>query len=141
MVELPAVIEIIDELAAESDFFSIGTNDFIQYMLAVDRTNEKVAEFFLPHHPSILRALHKIVRAASRHHKEVSICGDMIHEVRYLSYFLGIGIRKMSIDPRHFLRIQQTIAQIDIREAEAQAGMLLKKSTVQDITNVFYEKG
>ena len=132
MLELPAILEIIDELAHAADFFSIGTNDFVQYMLAVDRTNEKVADFYLPHHPSVLRAFNRIVRAADRHRKDVSICGDMAHDERYVPYFLGIGVRKFSIDPAYFPRIQQAIGRTDLERARRETATLLKRSTVRD---------
>jgi len=130
MVELPAVMEIIDELAIEADFFSIGTNDFIQYMLAVDRTNEKVADLYLPHHPAVLRALRRVVDSALRHGKEVSICGDMAYDERYLPYFLGIGLRRFSVDSRELPRVQRAIQHIDITEAAQQARTLLAAPTI-----------
>lgn len=130
MIELPAVVEIISEMAQEADFFSIGTNDFIQYMLAVDRTNEKVADLYLPHHPSVLRALKKIVDAAIAHQIEVSVCGDMSYDQRYLPYFLGIGLRKFSVDPHLIPGLQQVIETIDLKQAEAEAALLLQEKTV-----------
>lgn len=135
MVELPAVMELLDELAQEADFFSIGTNDFIQYMLAVDRTNEKVADLYLPHHPSVLRALRKVVIAAKKAGKEVSVCGDMSYDKRYLLYFLGIGLRKFSVDSHLLPAIQGFIEQIDLNEAEAQAISLLGEKTIAGIQN------
>ncbi|MFP4473295.1 MAG: phosphoenolpyruvate--protein phosphotransferase [Candidatus Omnitrophota bacterium] len=136
MIELPAVLEIIDELAQEADFFSIGTNDFIQYMLAVDRTNEKVAELYLPHHPSVLRALKKVVDAGQRHHIEVSICGDMAYDQRYLAYFLGIGVRIFSVDSHLLPVIQQAILKIDLDEARQQTQELLSKHRIDEISAI-----
>ncbi|MCR4336769.1 MAG: phosphoenolpyruvate--protein phosphotransferase [Candidatus Omnitrophica bacterium] len=136
MVELPAVIEIIDELAHLADFFSIGTNDFIQYMLAVDRTNEKVAHLYLPHHPSVLRALKKVVDAASRYHKEVTICGDMAHEEKYLPYFLGIGLRQFSLDPHVIPAIQQAIEKIHLKEAVQSTEKLLSQNRIKEINQL-----
>ncbi|HSV43103.1 MAG TPA: phosphoenolpyruvate--protein phosphotransferase, partial [Candidatus Bathyarchaeia archaeon] len=133
MVELPSVMEILDELAQEADFFSIGTNDFIQYMLAVDRTNEKVAELYLPHHPSVLRALKRIVETACRHHKEVSVCGDMSYDERYLPFFLGIGVRAFSIDPHLIPRIQQTIQKIDLAAARQTADEWVREHTIAGV--------
>lgn len=133
MVELPSVMEIIDELAQEADFFSIGTNDFIQYMLAVDRTNETVAELYLPHHPSVLRALKKIVETASRHGKDVSVCGDMSYDERYLPFFLGIGVRCFSIDPHLIPRIQQTIRKIDLADACRTADDWVREHTIAGV--------
>ena len=133
MIELPAVLEIIDDLAQEADFFSIGTNDFVQYMLAVDRTNEKVAEFYLPHHPSILRSLKKVIVAADGHGKEVSICGDMAHDERYIFYLLGIGLRRFSLDSSYIPSIRTVIGGIDLSEAAEKTGRLLRCNRIEDI--------
>src|SRR3989338_1649090 len=140
MVELPAVLEIIDDLAEEADFFSIGTNDFVQYMLAVDRTNEKVAEFYLPHHPSILRSLKKVIDAADRRGKEVSICGDMAHDERYVLYLLGIGLRRFSLDSSYIPRIRAIIRDIDLGAAAEKTGRLLRCNKIEDIDRLL-EKG
>ncbi len=131
MVELPAVMEIIGELAREADFFSIGTNDFIQYMLAVDRTNEKVADFYLPHHPAVLRTLKKVADAARTHGVDVSVCGEMAHQARFLPYLLGIGIRKLSLDPRYIESIRAAVTHIEMREAEKTTEELLRQSWVR----------
>ena len=140
MIELPAVLEIIDDLAQEADFFSIGTNDFVQYMLAVDRTNEKVAEFYLPHHPSILRSLKKVIDAADRRGKEVSICGDMAHDERYVLYLLGIGLRRFSLDSSYIPRIRAIIRDIDLGAAAEKTGRLLRCNKIEDIDRLL-EKG
>lgn len=136
MIELPAVLEIIDELAEAADFFSIGTNDFVQYMLAVDRTNEKVAEFYLPHHPAILRSLKKVVAAADKRGKEVSICGDMAHDERYISYLLGIGLRRFSLDPSYISKIRVLIQGLDLGKAQMQTVQLLAANRMEDIARV-----
>ena len=136
MVELPSVVEIIEDLAQEADFFSIGTNDFIQYMLAVDRTNEKVSNLYLPHHPSILRSLKKIVDAANKFKKDVSICGDMAQEEKYLEYFLGIGLRKFSMTPAGLPKIQTALRQIKMATAKKNTEAILSKNTVNDIARM-----
>ncbi|MDP8212323.1 MAG: phosphoenolpyruvate--protein phosphotransferase [Candidatus Zapsychrus exili] len=133
MIELPSVLEILDDLACHADFFSIGTNDFIQYMLAVDRTNEKVAELYLPHHPSILRALNKVVKSAKKFNKEVSICGDMVHNEKYLNFLLGIGIRTMSLNPDYIPRIQNIIMNLNLEEAQNFANSVLKENRLKGI--------
>lgn len=140
MVELPSVLEIIDELAEEADFFCIGTNDFIQYMLAVDRTNEKVADFYLAHHPAVLRAIRRIVEAAAACKKDVSICGDMIQDEKYIPFFLGIGIRKISLDCRYLPKIRDTIAGVDLNKAKKHAEMILSKNRLNDIAKLL-DKG
>ncbi len=128
MIELPSVIEIIDDLAQEADFFSIGTNDLVQYLLAVDRTNEKVADLYMPHHPSVLRALKKIVYAAHTHRKDVSICGDMAHDPKFLPLLLGIGLRNFSLDARYLPKIHQRLSEVSMVDAEAMTSQILKEN-------------
>jgi phosphotransferase system enzyme I (PtsP) len=133
MIELPAVVDLIDEFAREAQFFSLGTNDLIQFLLAVDRTNESVADFYLPHHPSVLRVLNRIVRSAAENHRPLSICGDMAHQPQYIPFLLGIGVRIFSVDPVYLLRTQQAIAATSLREAEALAQTMLAQSRIHDI--------
>ena len=102
-------------------------------MLAVDRTNEKVADLYLPHHPSILRALKKIVDAAQAAQKDVTICGDMAHQEKYLPYLLGIGVRKLSLDPHYIPKIQRAIQGIDLREAEKMTRYALTQTRISSI--------
>ncbi len=136
MVELPSIVEIIDEMAQEADFFSIGTNDLIQYMLAVDRTNDRVATLYQPHHPSVLRALKKVVDAGLKHGKEVSICGDMANETKYLSLLLGLGIRTFSMDARYLPRMHERLRQLSIQECEALTQEVLAQSQISRITQI-----
>ena len=136
MVELPSMVEIIDEMAQEADFFSIGTNDLIQYMLAVDRTNDRVAQMYLPHHPSVLRALKKIVDAGLKHGKEVSICGDMANDPKYLSLLLGLGIRCFSMDARYLPRMHERLRQLSIQECEKLTQEVLAQSQISRITQI-----
>lgn len=136
MIELPSVLEIIEEISREVDFLSVGTNDLIQYILAVDRTNERVADMYVPHHPSVLRALDKIARAAKRYNKSVSICGDMAHDLRYLPFLIGIGLRHLSVDPRYLPRMHQKISEISARDSRSLAKVLLSKVTVQETTQL-----
>jgi phosphotransferase system enzyme I (PtsP) len=133
MVEVPAVVELIDAFAREADFFAIGTNDFIQYTLAADRTNERVARFYMPHHPSVLRAIARVVEAARHHNREVSVCGDMAHEERYLPFFLGIGVRALSVDPPYLPRVQRAIGRLTVGAAETLAREVLAQTTVSAI--------
>jgi phosphotransferase system enzyme I (PtsP) len=136
MIELPSMVEIIDEMAQEADFFSIGTNDLIQYMLAVDRTNDRVAQMYLPHHPSVLRALKKIVDAGVKHGKEVSVCGDMANDPKYLSLLLGLGLRCFSMDARYLPRMHQRLGQLSIKECEKLTQEVLAQSQISRITQI-----
>ncbi len=136
MVEIPSVVEIIDDMAKEADFFCIGTNDFIQFMLAVDRANEKVASYYLPHHPAVLRSLKRIAAAAARHGKDISVCGEMAHEARYVPFFIGIGIRTLSLAPRYLPHVQQVIMGMSLKAAEEQAEAMLRESTIEGVTSL-----
>jgi phosphotransferase system enzyme I (PtsP) len=124
---------LIDCFAQEAEFFSIGTNDLVQFMLGVDRTNDSVADWYLPYHPSVLRALDTVARAAQQHGREVSVCGDMAHQPQYIRFLLGIGIRSLSVDPAYLLRTQQTVASMSIEEAEPFAKDLLSQNRVSDV--------
>ncbi len=133
MVELPSVIDLINDFAREAEFFSIGTNDFIQFMLGVDRTNESVADFYLPHHPAVLRALDRIVHGVLENGRELSICGDMAHQSEYIPFLLGIGVRAFSVDPVYLLRTQQVITTTSLGYAQSLARSVLAQSRIADI--------
>jgi phosphotransferase system, enzyme I, PtsP len=131
LIELPCVVEIIDAIAAEADFLSIGTNDFIQYMLAVDRTNAKVAEYYLPYHPAVLRSLAKIVNKAKYRNKDISVCGELAHDSKYIPFLLGIGIRTLSIYPKFLPSVQKTINNLKISDANIYAEQLLAENSLK----------
>jgi phosphotransferase system enzyme I (PtsP) len=133
MVELPALLDLIDECAQQVDFLSLGTNDLVQYLLGVDRTNEKVAAYYLPHHPAVLRALKRVADAARRYGVQLSVCGDMAQEKRYLPFLLGIGIQTLSVEPHQLPAIRRAIGQIDTKEAALLAGQLLSESSIERI--------
>jgi phosphotransferase system enzyme I (PtsP) len=136
MIEVPSVVDLIEDFGREADFFSIGTNDLIQYTLAVDRTNEKVANLYVPHHPAVLRIMKKVVDAARRQEIEVSVCGEMANDEKYLPFFLGIGIRTLSLDPLYIPRVQKAIARIDLEGAARFADEVLRESRVEAIARM-----
>jgi len=131
LIELPCVVEIIDALAVEADFLSIGTNDFIQYMLAVDRTNAKVTEYYQPYHPAVLRSLAKIVRAASYRNKEISVCGELAHDPKYIPLLLGLGIRALSVYPKFLPSVQKIICNLKLSDAKSYAEQLLAENSLR----------
>jgi len=133
MVEVPAVIEIIEEFAQIVDFFSIGTNDLVQYMLAVDRTNEEVSEYYIPHHPAILRAIKRVAVAAVACGKEVSVCGDMANNAKYLQFLIGCGIRTLSMNPIYLAENQKIIGGINVSKAETLTKRLLTTGNIDTI--------
>jgi phosphotransferase system enzyme I (PtsP) len=133
MVELPSAVELIEDLAREVDFMSIGTNDLIQYMLAVDRTNEMVSKLYLSHHPAILRAIERVASAARSHRKDVSICGDIAMDPRMIPFLLGAGITKLSLPPRRVYEIQRAIEQTSMEKAVYTARRMLACSRISDV--------
>ena len=136
MIEVPSVIPIMDNLASEADFFSIGTNDLVQYMLAVDRTNEKVAEYYIPHHPAVLRVIKTAVDTARSFGKRISICGDMAHNEKYLPFFIGIGVTELSLEASLIPRIQDAISKIDSLEAASLVAEIVASRKTSDILRV-----
>jgi phosphotransferase system enzyme I (PtsI) len=99
MIEVPSAVMLADVFAKEADFFSFGTNDLIQYTLAIDRNNEKVAHLFSPAHPAIVRSLKHVITVADEHNIKVGICGEMGGEIEYTILLLGLGLREFSVAP------------------------------------------
>ena len=136
MVEVPSIVPLIDEFAREADFLAIGTNDLIQYLLAVDRTNEKVAHLYLPHHPAVLRTLHAVATGCIERGVPLSVCGDMAHQAQYLPFLIGIGVRSLSVEPICLPAVQATVARIELVEAQALAEEMLAATTVAEVNEL-----
>lgn len=134
MVELPSAAVMSNELAAEADFLSIGSNDLIQYLLAVDRTNDEVADWYAPHNPAVLRSLHFIVKAARKANKPVSICGNIASDPGMLTFLLGIGLRTLSLDPHTIPGVQRCISEIDVNEAREQTLRMLSFGSSEEVS-------
>ncbi|NCC50622.1 MAG: phosphoenolpyruvate--protein phosphotransferase [Spartobacteria bacterium] len=133
MIELPSAVEVIDELAAEADFLSLGTNDLVQYMLAVDRTNDQIVDWFVHYHPAVLRAIKRVVDAAQRAGKPVSLCGDMASDPAILPILIGLGLRHFSMHAQAIPRVQKHIEKISRDDAESQAAAVLGMGQVRQI--------
>ena len=133
MVELPAAVEIVKALAEECDFLCLGTNDLIQYLLAADRTNENVRDYYIPYHPAVLRAIKKVARAADSQGIDLSLCGDLAMDETMLPFLLGVNIRKLSIEPRAIPRIQKVIEGMKMSDCVEAAKTMLKFKKVSDV--------
>ncbi|WP_435925000.1 phosphoenolpyruvate--protein phosphotransferase [Paenibacillus sp. DYY-L-2] len=118
MIEVPAAAAISDLLAKEVDFFSIGTNDLVQYVLAVDRMNEKIAHMYNPYHPAVLRLLRQTVSAAKDAGIPVSVCGELAGDERALPIWLHLGVTNLSMSPQALLRVKHRV--LNTSEAEGQ---------------------
>jgi phosphotransferase system enzyme I (PtsI) len=125
MIEVPGAALAADALAAEADFFSIGTNDLIQYTLAIDRGDEQVAHLYNPLHPAVLRLIQFAVEAALRARKPVSLCGEMAGDPRYTALLLGLGIRDLSMAPANIGRVKQRIRNLDLVAATRRARAIM----------------
>ena len=133
MIELPSAVTLVEDLAHEVDFMSIGTNDLIQYMLAVDRTNEMVSKLYLAHHPAILRAIDRVASVARRHRIDVSICGDIARDPKMIPFLIGVGISKFSLSPRQMFEIQQAVEAISMEKAVYVARQMLELSRISEV--------
>jgi len=133
MIELPSAVEMAPELAREADFLSLGTNDLVQYMLGVDRTNEKVADLFDVRHPAVLRAVKRVNDAAQEAGCPLSICGLMSKDPRTVYYMMGLGIREFSMEPGKLPGIQDAVSKMDLVQAEKDAEVLSKLGTLVEV--------
>jgi phosphotransferase system enzyme I (PtsI) len=112
MIEVPAAAFMANELAEVSDFFSIGSNDLVQYSLAVDRTDDDVSYLYDVNHPAIMSLIQMIVSAAKKHHIPVSICGELAANPDWLQTFLNMKITSLSMSARHILPIRKKLLQL-----------------------------
>ncbi len=117
MIETPAAAIIADEFAQIVDFFSIGTNDLVQYVLAADRTNEQLSEYFNQVHISILRIIQQVANAGKKHNIPVAICGELARYSKMTEIFIGLGINELSVAPSSYLEIKQKILSINYQDA------------------------
>lgn len=133
MVETPAAVLIADVMAREVDFFSVGTNDLIQYCLAIDRSNEHVAYLYEPLHPAVLRALQRVCAAAHDAGIEISICGEMAGEQLYSLVLIGLGFSELSMNPGSISRVKRLMRRTTLAEARELVAKLLELSTAAEV--------
>ncbi len=133
MIELPSAIELSEDLAAEADFLSIGTNDLVQYLLAVDRTNDSVSDRYKFHHPAVLRAMRRISQSAKKQRKPLFLCGNITNNAEMMPFVLGIGIRNLSVAVRSIPKVQRIIQHIEMTKAEKWAEEILSFNRIKDV--------
>jgi len=139
MIEVPSAALVADELAEEVDFFSIGTNDLVQYTLAVDRGNEKVAYLFDPLHPAVLRLIRMVVEAGHRHNIPVTLCGEMAADPCAGVLLLGMGVDGFSTSPMKLPEVKRLIRSFSLSDAQAIAETALSKKTRQEVRKTLLE--
>jgi phosphotransferase system enzyme I (PtsI) len=140
MIEVPAAAAITDVLVKEVDYLSIGTNDLIQYYLAVDRTNELVSYLFKPLHPSVLRLVHFVIDTAGKHQKDVTVCGEMAADPLSALVLLGFGLRRFSMNPIFIPRIKKALRSVEYKTVGKIVREALRLPTSQEIEEYIIEK-
>jgi phosphotransferase system enzyme I (PtsI) len=133
MIEVPAAVAIADLLAEEVSFFSIGTNDLIQFTLAVDRMNERINAMYEPYHPAVIRMLKTVAEAAERRSLPVTVCGELAGDVRAVPVLLGLGIRGLSMSGQSILKVKEMVRRTSIEACRGLVDELLRMRTAGEI--------
>jgi phosphoenolpyruvate-protein phosphotransferase len=140
MVEVPAAVQLAERFLREVDFLSIGTNDLIQYILAVDRSNRKVASLYEPLHPAVLAALNATIEAGKREGKRVAMCGEMAGDPLSALLLLGMGLEEFSMGSLYIPVIKKAIRSIGYQQAKTTAEIVLKMDTVGEIKRYLFNQ-
>ncbi|NQT80343.1 MAG: phosphoenolpyruvate--protein phosphotransferase [Candidatus Aminicenantes bacterium] len=140
MIEVPAAAAITDLLVKEVDYLSIGTNDLIQYYLAVDRSNEFVSYLYKPLHPSILRLIKFIIETAQREGKEIAVCGEMAADPLAAIVLLGFGLKNFSMNPIFIPRIKKALRSVEYKTVKKVVQKVMNLKTAQEIEECIIEE-
>lgn len=133
MIEVPAAAINAQAFAKELDFLSIGTNDLIQYTLAIDRTDDTVAHLYNPLHPSVLKLIAMTIKAGEKFGKPVSVCGEMAGDSKLTKLLIGMGLRQLSMHPSHILSVKQQVLHSEIRTLHHYARKVLSYTDIEKI--------
>jgi len=141
MIEVPSAALMARALAAEVDFLSLGTNDLVQYVLAADREDESVADYYQPLHPGVLQLIRSLVEGARSAGRGVTICGEIGGDPRYTELLLGLGLREFSVAPGELLEVKGAIRRARLSEAEALAREALEVGSVAEVEALLGGRG
>lgn len=133
MIEVPAAAINAEAFAQMLDFLSIGTNDLIQYTLAIDRTDDTVAHLYNPLHPSVLRLIEMTIRASIKFNKPISVCGEMAGDSQFTRLLMGFGLRQFSMHPTHVLAVKREVLQSDLSQFAALTKKILNSNEIAKI--------
>jgi phosphotransferase system enzyme I (PtsI) len=139
MIEIPSAALAADLMAPDVDFFTIGTNDLIQYCLAVDRTDDRVSDLYEPLHPAVLRLIRLVRRAAARHRLPVSLCGEMASDPALVGLLVGLGLTEFSMTPGAIPIVRQVVQELSARDARQLAGHALRLATASEIEHYLFD--
>lgn len=139
MIETPAAVEVAGALAEHADFLSIGTNDLIMYLLAVDRSNERCGYMHTPIHPAVFSTLKRLITSVAGKESDkpgfLSICGDAAGDPVMVKFLIGIGLRSFSVEPSRIAKLKQIIGETTVSDCEAFAAAIMKLQTLKDVEN------
>ncbi|TWT92442.1 phosphoenolpyruvate--protein phosphotransferase [Stieleria varia] len=133
MVEVPAAVVMLDRFIGEVDFLSIGTNDLAQYTLAVDRSNEYVADLYQSSDPAVLRLIRQSVEISDQHQTPISVCGEMSSNPGRALLLIGLGVRHLSVPPSALLRVKKAIRSVSIEQCQAIAARVMSLEAARDV--------
>ena len=139
MIEVPSAVAISDIMARHVDFFSIGTNDLIQYALAIDRVNEHVAYMYEPYHPAVVRMIRTVVNAAMDEGIGISLCGEVAGDPFYTLLLLGMGIRELSMNVGSAPLLKKIIRSVSMKDAEVILDKVMELTTAKDVRRCIEE--
>jgi phosphotransferase system enzyme I (PtsI) len=140
MIETPAAAVAADTFADDVSFFSIGTNDLVQYTLAVDRGNANLATRFTPLHPAVLKLIERTVRTAREHNLDVAVCGEMASQPLMAFALIGLGVRQLSVAPRSVPLVKRLVRGIAAQAAEEAATAAMKSRTAAESEELLRER-
>jgi phosphoenolpyruvate-protein phosphotransferase (PTS system enzyme I) len=140
MIEVPSAALVADVLAKQVDFFSIGTNDLVQYTLAADRNNEHVAGLYNPADPAVLRLIKMVADAGMKAEVDVTVCGEMSGEALYAPLLVGLGLRSLSATPRKIPEIKRIVRSLTLNEAERVAAEAMRLETAREVASYLREQ-
>ncbi len=143
MIEIPAAALIADELAKECDFFSIGTNDLIQYTVAVERGNKKIANLYTHFHPAVIRLIKKAIEGAHKNHILCGMCGEAAGDVTFIPLLIGLGLDEFSMNANKVLNVRKLIRNLDFKECQKLADEVSKLATSDEVEKLLvkYTRG
>jgi phosphotransferase system enzyme I (PtsI) len=140
MIEVPATVLIADKIAREVDFFSLGTNDLVQYLLAVDRGNDEVADWFRSLHPSVLLSIKRTIEAARAASIPAVVCGEMASTPAYAAILIGLGATELSMSISAIPRVRRMVEGVTVRELKEIAEECLNCETADDVEELVRER-
>ena len=133
MIEVPAAALCAEAFARHLDFLSIGTNDLIQYTLAIDRTDDTVAHLYNPLHPAVLQLIEMSIRAANKCGTPIAVCGEMAGDIKLTRLLLGLGLRQLSMHPAHILAVKRQILGSNLPKLISGVRRILASSEIEKL--------